>query len=323
LTAPLTLQGLPTVGRRLSPDQEHSDMATIREIEARIRTVKNIEKITQAMKRVAAARLHKAQQRVQGARPYAELMQQVMQRLSRAEGEVEHPLLAVREERNIAVIVMTSDRGLCGSYNSNILRKTMELLRPRDPATVKLVLMGRKGAGFFRRHRYPIALQLPLDASNVSLADVEPPVRTVRSLFETAEVDAVYLVYSRFVNPMSQVATILPLLPLKPSEPDLSPGPSPARGGAGGEVQNEVILFEPAVDQILARLLPRYVHTQVYRALVEAVASEHGARMTSMAAASDNAKDMIDRLSIVRNRVRQAAITKEIAEIVGGAEALK
>jgi F-type H+-transporting ATPase subunit gamma len=193
-------------------------MATIREIEARIRTVKNIEKITQAMKRVAAARLHKAQQRVVAARPYAELMQQVMQRLSSAAVEVEHPLLAVREERNIAVIVMTSDRGLCGSYNSNILRKTMELIRPRDPATVKLVLMGRKGAGFFRRHRYPIALQLPLDASNVSLADVEPPVRTVRGLFETAEVDAVYLVYSRFVTPMSQVATILPLLPLKPPE---------------------------------------------------------------------------------------------------------
>ena len=301
-------------------------MATIREIEARIRTVKNIEKITQAMKRVAAARLHKAQQRVQGARPYAEMMQQLMQRLSSAAGEVEHPLLAVREERNIAVIVMTSDRGLAGSYNSNIIRKTMELIRPRDPATVRLVLMGRKGAGFFRRHRYPIALQLPLDASNVSLADVEPLVRTVRGLFETAEVDAVYVVYSRFVNPMTQVPTILPLLPLKPSEPETAPAaghPSPARGGAGGEVQNEVIIFEPPADQILARLLPRYVTTQVYRALVEAVASEHGARMTSMAAASDNAEDMIKRLGIVRNRARQAAITKEIAEIVGGAEAMK
>jgi F-type H+-transporting ATPase subunit gamma len=298
-------------------------MATMREIRTRIRTVKNIEKITQAMKLVAAARLNRAQQRVQAARPYAEMMQQVMQRLSSAAGDVEHPLLEVREERNIAVIVMTSDRGLCGSYNTNIIRKAMELLRPRDPATVKLVLMGRKGAGFFRRQRYPIELQLPLNASDVSLGDVTPLVRTVRGLFETAAVDAVYLVYSRFVNPMSQVPTILPLLPLKPPAPD---GPSSGRGGTAegrGEAYNEVIIFEPAADQILAGLLPRYVNTQVYRALVEAVASEHGARMTNMSAATQNAGDMIKRLNLSLNRARQAAITKEIAEIVGGAEALK
>jgi F-type H+-transporting ATPase subunit gamma len=301
-------------------------MPTPREIRTRIRTVKNIQKITQAMKLVAAARLNKAQQRVQAARPYAEMMQQVMQRLSSAAGDVEHPLLEVREERNVAVIVLTSDRGLCGSYNTNLIRKAMELLRPREPATVKLVLMGRKGAGFFRRQRYPIALQLPLNASDVSFADVDPAVRTVRAMFESAEVDAVYLVYSRYVNPMSQVPTILPLLPLKPPEPDSSSAsgpPSPGRGGAGGEVENEVVIFEPAADQILSRLLPRYVNTQVYRALVEAVASEHGARMTSMAAATQNAGDMIDSLTLSLNRARQAAITKEIAEIVGGAEALK
>lgn len=310
-------------------------MATIREIQARIRTVKNIEKITQAMKLVAAARLNRAQQRVTAARPYSEMMQQVMQQLSSAAGDVEHPLLEVLEERNIAVLVMTSDRGLCGSYNTNIIRKTMELLRPRDPATVKLVVMGRKGAGFFRRQRYPVELQLPLNASEVSIADVAPAVQTVRGLFESAQVDAVYLIYSRFVSPMSQVPTILPLLPLKRPEAADSPpaGPgggqerSDARGGPAasrrGPAENDIVLFEPAADQILARLLPRYVTTQVYRALVEAVASEHGARMTSMAAATQNAGDMIDRLTLQRNRARQAAITKEIAEIVGGAEALK
>jgi F-type H+-transporting ATPase subunit gamma len=311
-------------------------MATLREIRSRINTVKNIEKITQAMKLVAAARLNKAQQRVQAARPYAEMMQQVMQQLSTAAGEISHPLLEVREERNIAAIIMTSDRGLCGSYNTNLVRKAMELLRPRDPATVRLVLMGRKGAGFFRRQRYPIELQLPLNASDATFADVVPAVQAVRELFETAQVDAVYLVYSRFVNPATQTPTILQLLPLKPETVSAAPAPGAAGRtadrapgtGAGPNTPHptpntEMIIFEPAADQILSRLLPRYVDTQVYRALVEAVASEHGARMVSMTAATQNAGDMIDRLTLQRNRARQAAITKEIAEIVGGAEALK
>jgi F-type H+-transporting ATPase subunit gamma len=288
-------------------------MATLREIRNRIRTVQNIKKITQAMKLVAAARLNRAQQRVQAARPYAEMMQQMMQRLSSATEEVEHPLLEVREERNIAVIVLTADRGLCGSYNTNIIRKTMELIRPRDPGSVKLVLMGRKGIASFRRQPYPIVAQLPLNASEVNFADVEPVVHAVRELFEAREVDAVYVVYSRFVNAISQLPTILPLLPLRPPE---------AQDGAtaGGGVE---VIFEPSANELLARLLPRYVDTQVYRAMVEAVASEHGARMTSMSAATQNAGDMIDRLTMQRNRARQAAITKEIAEIVGGAEALK
>jgi F-type H+-transporting ATPase subunit gamma len=189
---------------------------------------------------------------------------------------------------------------------------------------VKLVLMGRKGITFFRRQRYPIEVQLPLNASDVSFADVQPAVQAVRTLFETAQVDAVYLVYSRFVNPMSQVPTVLPLLPLKPETlaADEGRGTRDARS-APPSAPSGLILFEPAADQILSRLLPRYVDTQVYRALVEAVASEHGARMTSMAAATQNAGDMIDSLTLSGNRARQAAITKEIAEIVGGAEAMK
>jgi F-type H+-transporting ATPase subunit gamma len=296
-------------------------MATLRELRSRISTVKNIAKITQAMKLVAAARLNKAQQRVQAARPYAEMMQQVMQQLSTAAGELSHPLLEVREERNIAAIIMTSDRGLCGSYNTNLVRKAVELLRPRDPATVRLVLMGRKGAAFFRRQRYPVELQLQLNANDASFADVVPAVQRVRELFESGQVDAVYLVYSRFVNPMTQIPTILQLLPLQPET--VTAAPAPGAAGRTTAPPSDMIIFEPAADQILSRLLPRYVDTQVYRALVEAVASEHGARMTSMSAATQNAGDMIDRLTLQRNRARQAAITKEIAEIVGGAEALK
>jgi F-type H+-transporting ATPase subunit gamma len=287
-------------------------MATMREIRTRIKTVKNIEKITRAMKLVAAARLKRAQSRVEAARPYAEKMQQVMRNLARAAGDVSHPLLAAREERNIAVIVITSDRGLAGSYNANILRRAMELLRPRDPATVRLVLLGRKGIAFFRRHAYPIVATMPLTSTEVSFDDVQPVVSVVRELFETEQVDAVYVVYSRFLSAMSQQPSILPLLPLKP----------PAEGEAAAEGGDE-ILFEPPADRLLARLLPRYVDTQVYRALVEAVASEHGARMTSMSAATNNAGEMIDTLTLSLNRARQAAITKEIAEIVGGAEALK
>lgn len=288
-------------------------MATLRETRNRIRSVKNIQKITQAMKMVAAARLNRAQARVQAARPYAEMMHEVMQRLSSAAGEVEHPLLETREERNIAVVVLTSDRGLAGSYNTNLIRKTMELLRPRDPESVRLVLLGRKGIQAFRRQPYQVILQEGLNASDASFADVEPVVNVVRELFESAAVDAVYVVYSRFVSKISQVPTILPLLPLQP--------PQAAEGE--GSAYAEDIIFEPAADELLARLLPRYVNTQVYRALVEAVASEHGARMTSMSAATTNAGEMIDSLTLSMNRARQAAITKEISEIVGGAEALK
>jgi F-type H+-transporting ATPase subunit gamma len=293
-------------------------MATMREIRTRIKTVKNIEKITRAMKLVAAARLKRAQSRVEAARPYAEKMQRVMRNLARAAGDVSHPLLAAREERNIAVIVITSDRGLCGSYNANILRRAMELLRPRDPATVRLVLLGRKGISFFRRHAYPIVATMPLTATEVSFDDVQPVVSVVRELFETEQVDAVYVVYSRFLSAMSQQPSILPLLPLKPPAEGEAAGSGPSAGEGGDE-----ILFEPPADRLLARLLPRYVDTQVYRALVEAVASEHGARMTSMSAATSNAGEMIDTLTLSLNRARQAAITKEIAEIVGGAEALK
>jgi F-type H+-transporting ATPase subunit gamma len=287
-------------------------MATLRELRTRIRAVKNIEKITRAMKLVAAARLRRAQERAQATRPYAERMQEVMQNLSRAAGDVSHPLLEVREERTIAVIVVTSDRGLCGSYNTNLLRRAMELLRPRDPESVRLILLGRKGMNFFRRQRYPVVTTMALSSTEIKFSDVQPIVTVVRDLFESHQVDAVYIVYQRFVTPMTQQPTILPLLPLRPAAAD-----------AGESEGGEEMLFEPSPSELLGRLLPRYVDTQVYRTLVEAVASEHGARMTSMSAATSNAGDMIDTLTLSLNRARQAAITREIAEIVGGAEALK
>ena len=292
-------------------------MATLREIRTRIRTVRNIEKITRAMKLVAAARLKRAQGRVEAARPYAERMEQMLRRLSAAGATTEHPLLQVREERNVAALVLTSDRGLCGSYNTNLLRQAIQFLRARDPESIRLILMGRKGERFFRRHPYPVLESHMLGSgADLSFADVQPIAQTLRRLFESGEVDAVYVIYQRFQTAMTQVPTVLPLLPLKPvqaSETEV----------AQMEVLAGEMIFEPAPDELLGRLLPRYVDTQVFRTLAEAIASEHGARMTSMSAATENAGEMISTLTLSLNRARQAAITREIAEIVSGAEALK
>lgn len=291
-------------------------MATMREIRTRLRTVRNIEKITRAMKLVAAARLKRAQDRVSAARPYAERMEQMMRRLSEAGAQVTHPLLEVREEKNIAVLVITSDRGMAGSYNTNLLRLATQFLRSRDPENVKLLLLGRKGQQFFRRTNYQVVDAQPLGSgATLAFSDVQPIVRTLRNMFESGEVDAVYVIYQRFRSAMTQIPTVLSLLPLKPPDEDEAQA---VEASAGGEM-----IFEPDPENLLGRLLPRYVDTQVFRAVAEAIASEHGARMTSMSAATENAGQMIDSLTLTLNRARQAAITKEIAEIVGGAEALK
>jgi len=292
-------------------------MATMREIRTRIKTVRNIQKITRAMKLVAAARLRRAQERVTAARPYAEMMEQMMRRLSAAGASAEHPLLQVREERNIAVLVISSDRGLCGSYNTNLFRVATNFLKGRDPATVRMVLFGRKGERFFRRRPYAILDAQPLGSgAALSFADVQPIVRTLRAMFESAEVDAVYVIYQKFKSAMTQEPTVLQLLPLKPPEEAVQV--IEKAQASGGDM-----IFEPDPESLLERLLPRYVDTQVFRTTAEAVASEHGARMTSMSSATENAGQMIDTLTLSLNRARQAAITKEIAEIVSGAEALK
>jgi F-type H+-transporting ATPase subunit gamma len=289
-------------------------MATMREIRNRIRTVRNIEKITRAMKLVAAARLKRAQDRVSAARPYAERMEQMMKRLGSAGAEFSHPLLEVREEKRSAALIITSDRGLCGSYNTNLLREAMRFLRPRDPASMRLVLLGRKGDQYFRRQPYPIVDRQPLGSgADLSFAEVQPVVRTLRGMFESGEVDSVYIIYQQFISAMTQAPRVLPLLPLKPPE-----GEEDERDPMAREM-----IFEPAPEALLSRLLPRYVDTQVFRAIAEAIASEHGARMTSMSAATENAGQMIDSLTLSLNRARQAAITTEIAEIVSGAEALR
>jgi F-type H+-transporting ATPase subunit gamma len=295
-------------------------MPSTRQIRSRIRVAKNIQQITKAMKMVAAARLKRAQDRVQSARPYSEKMRGVMGSLSQAgAGTVTHPLLEQRDPQRIGVICITADRGLCGSYATNAIKKALEVLRPYNPEQTRLIVVGRKGQGFFRRRAYPIVGEFDINMTGASFSEAQAIARRARELYTSGEVDVIYLVYTRFLSALTQRPTSLTLLPISPDEIAVPSGKDVAMGGEGGEDY----LFEPAADEILGRLLPRYVDTLIYQALIEAVASEHGARMTAMSSATDNAGKMIGNLTLSLNRARQAAITKEIAEIVGGADALK
>ncbi|MCC6442055.1 MAG: ATP synthase F1 subunit gamma [Armatimonadetes bacterium] len=287
-------------------------MAGIREIRRRIRVVKNIQQITNAMKMVAAARLKRAQDRAMAARPYADKMMQVLEGLSASAADIAHPLLEVREPHNIGVLLMSADRGLCGSYNTNLIRKTSEVIRPWPKESVKLVIVGRKGLQFFRRQGLDIVESYPLPATEANFAEVQRIGSVVQELFTSGQVDELYLVYSQFVSTIVQRPVAVQLLPIVPPKP------------AEGEVfQIEEYIYEPKAEALFGRLLPRYINTQIYRAMTEAIASEHGARMTSMSSATDNAAEMIGTLTLSMNRARQAAITKEISEIVGGANALQ
>jgi len=292
-------------------------MASPRQIRSRIRTAKNIQKITYAMKMVAAARLRRAQDAVSAARPYAEKIREVMQSLGGSAAGINHPLMRRVEgaPANIGIVLITGDRGLCGAYNSAVIKKAADLVKGMSPDRVKFVCIGKKGASFFRRRGYNVVAEHSVPATGISFSEAQQLSKTARDLFEQGEIDALYLCYTQFVSAMTQRPQSLPILPLQPVE-----GAASTSGGGGSTAS---YIFEPDPDQILASLLPRYVDTQVYQAVVESVASEHGARMTSMSSATDNAGKMISRLTLTLNRARQATITKEIAEIVGGAEALK
>lgn len=284
-------------------------MASARDIRRRIRAVKNIEKITNAMKMVAAARLKKAQNRAEAARPYAQKIREVMANLAASAGDIQHPLLAQREEQRVAFVIIGAERGLAGSYNANVMNAALHAIGDRDPSDVKLVLMGRKAVGFFRRKPYEIVARLESPSGEVLFGDVRRVTAQVRNMFEHAEVDAVYLVYARFITAMRQQPTVVKLLPMvRPSAEEVAP---------------PEFEFEPSARELLGALLPRYIDTQVYQALVEAQASEQGARMTAMSAATQNAGEMIETLTLAYNKARQAAITKEITEIVTSAEAQK
>jgi F-type H+-transporting ATPase subunit gamma len=294
-------------------------MASMRQIRSRIRTAKNIQQITKAMKMVAAARLKRAQDRVQAARPYSEKMRDVMTSLGGATGgALSHPLLENRgEPTRIGVLAVTADRGLCGSYATNILKKAYEVVRPYSQENVRVIVVGRKGQVFFKRRGYNVAGEYGINMTGAAFAEAQEIARLARQLYLSGEIDVLYLVYTRFLSPLVQKPTVVTLLPIT-TEDVLS-----SASASDTAASSDDYLFEPNAEDILGRLLPRYIDTLIYQSLVEAVASEHGARMTAMSSATDNAGKMISSLTLSLNRARQANITKEIAEIVGGAEALK
>ena len=282
-------------------------MADLKALRKRVATVRSTQQITKAMKMVAAARLRRSQEAVERARPYAERMVALVGVLASRETESVHFLLMPREEHNVHLVLITSDRGLCGGYNTNLLRRAESFLREREGATT-LTVVGRKAAEYFRRRKTSIEEQLPgplaapVDETSSRLAE-----RLTARVLEGRS-DAVYLIYSRFRSVLSQVPTVTRLIPV-----DL-----PEAEGPGQDY-----LYEPTPASVLAAIAPRYVTTQIGRALLEAAASEHGARMTAMDSATRNASELIDRLTLAMNRARQAAITNDLMEVVAGAEALK
>jgi F-type H+-transporting ATPase subunit gamma len=287
-------------------------MAKARELKGRIRSVQNTRKITRTMEMVSTSKLKRAQDRVEAARPYAERLAGVIGRLLTPELAARYPLLRQPERvRRAAVLLLTSNRGLAGAFNANLIRETRGLLaRLRsEGAEVELHAAGKKGIGFFRYQGETLRTAAADISDRPGAADAQRLVDGLMEQFIAGELDAVYVVYAKFNSALSTPPTTMQLLPVAPPE-----------AGQGGDAD---YILEPSGDEILGRILPLYVRNSVYRALVETAAAEHGARRTAMKNATDNAGDILETLTRTYNRVRQAAITQEIAEIVGGAAALE
>ncbi len=289
-------------------------MANLKEIRKRISSVKATQKITRAMKMVAGARLNRAQQRITAMRPYAVTTGRILREVVAAFAEdtaVYHPLLERRPEKRVLYVVVTSDRGLCGSFNSSITKKAEIEWRNRTNAgdEVKFALIGRKGRDYFRRRNAPVFHVFDGVWEKLGPESARSVARTILKPFLNNEVDAIYLVYNEFKSAMSQQVVIEPLFPL-PAQAAQETGDSPE------------FIFEPDREALLERLVPMYVEISILRALYESMASELGARMTAMDSATKNASEMIGTLTPAYNQARQAAITTELLEIIAGAEAL-
>jgi F-type H+-transporting ATPase subunit gamma len=284
-------------------------MPSLLDIRRRIRSVKNTQQLTTAMKTVSAAKLRRSQERVFSARPYADQLKKVLADLIIRIENLSHPLLEVRPEHRILVLVVTADRGLCGAFNSNILRSASAFLRDHAGQTVTLATIGRKGRDFFRRRGMRIQSEFINIFSKLDYGHARDISEAVQQAYSKTEVDAVYLIYNEFKSVIQQRVVIEKILPLTPVQLN--------------EASTQLdYIFEQPPQEIFNRLLPRYLEIQIYRALLESAAAEHGARMASMDTATRNAGEMIDILTLNMNRVRQAAITREIIEVVSGAGAL-
>jgi F-type H+-transporting ATPase subunit gamma len=304
-------------------------LANLKQIRRRISSVKSTQKITRAMKMVAGARLTRAQQRITALRPFAVQTAKVLAEVTAA-GEAEadesgteseHPLLARRPVKSVLLLVITSDRGQCGAFNTNILRAAERERREREAQgqTVLLAVIGRKGRDFYQRRKIPLFHVFSGIWEKLQAETARVVARKVLRPFLTGEVDSVQVVYNEFKSAMTQKVTVEPLFPLAPAQPVAT-----TKGEEAAPLVNkDEFLFEPSKEALLERLVPMYVEISLLRALYESMASELGARMTAMDSATKNASEVIAGLTLVYNRARQAAITTELMEIIGGAEALK
>lgn len=287
-------------------------MANLIDIRRRIRSVKNTQQITKAMKMVAAAKLRRSQERILSTRPYAQELGKVVARLAERNSEESHPLFERREEKKVLLVVVTGDRGLAGSFNATVIRRTSEILKRWPEA--ELLLLGKKGADFFGRRPVKVRNAYRSLFSNVTYEDARTIAQDIAAAYTGGQYDAVYLIYNEFKSILQQKLSEVRLLPIAAEE---------AVAGAPTGAADAEYLFEPAAGMILADLLPRFLAFQVYRALLESQASEHAARMNAMSSATKNAGEMIASLTLTYNRARQAAITTQLIEVVSGANALE
>ncbi len=286
-------------------------MPTLLDFRRRIRSVKNTQQITRAMKFVSAARLRRAQEAALAARPFAkELLRVLRSTMARIESP-QHPLLAKRPEERILVLVLAGERGLAGAFNSNILRKASEFVRTKQGKKIVTIPVGKKSRDALRKAGFEFAAEYVNVLARVDYGVAREIAKLVTELYCQDKIDAAYIVFSEFHNVVSAELTVQKLLPVEPMEKEA--------GDKAAETQIDYIYEQPE-QQILDRLLPRYIETQVLRALLESSAAEHAARMTAMEAATKNAGEVIEGLTLHMNKVRQAAITKEIIEIVSGAQ---
>jgi F-type H+-transporting ATPase subunit gamma len=295
-------------------------LATLRDIRRRIKAVRNTRQITKAMKMVAAAKLRRAQSRMLNLRPYSDKMYEVIGTLGRVDDVDLHPLLVRRPRAAIGVVVMTSDRGLCGAFNTNILKGAAQFIGELKEGQfqVRVSVVGRKAIDYFRHRGVDLRSRWSGISGKITYENAQQIASDIIAGYIQEDFDEVHLIYNEFKNVVHQKVTVKKILPLADIATELAPEAEKKSSAGGGD-----IIFEPSAKAIYQDLLPKALEIQVYRALLESQASEEAARMTAMENASKNADEMIRRLTLVANKVRQATITRELMDIVGGVEALK
>ncbi|MBI5827211.1 MAG: ATP synthase F1 subunit gamma [Deltaproteobacteria bacterium] len=323
-------------------------MPSLKDIKRRIKSVKNTQQITKAMKMVSAAKLKRAQDEIVAARPYAEKMLALISSLTSKAAPGSHPLLTATKGNKVGLVFITSDRGLCGGFNSVLLRKADRFISERTDAAVSLYLIGKRAIEHFKRRPLETLKARPMGSGRPDYPAAAQVAKDVMDAYLKGELNEVYIIYSEFKSALAQRPVVHKLLPIsevgdeeapasEPGlelEPESKPKPKPkskpklesgswSESGIGAARFEYDYIYEPSKETVLASLLPKYIEVQAFRSLLESSASEHGARMTAMDSASKNAAEMIGSLSLKYNRLRQAVITKELMEIIGGSEALK